>query len=262
MSGDLIERIVHTENLFPQTFADVEERDWGVLFVTPTIPDSYDGNHACVLSRGCDPAAVVEEIITFYQGRGLTPRVNYVAADGDHPQLRQALRGAGFTIGYEDDMQMYLYQGPSRIEPNPAVQTRRIDSVDGQMLEALAAVENQRMAGVVQRRSSRPDGWLFVGEVAGEVASVGLMERVAHTCRVDELHTAQRHRRKGCARAVVHAMVTWYERAQIHEPLYLWPASPLAARIYVDAGFVKLEHSFTSWSAWRERPEPQDGGGG
>ena len=67
----LIDTIVRTENLFPQTFADVEERDWGVLFVTPTIRDSHDGNHACVLSHPDDPAPVVDEIVAFYVDRGL-----------------------------------------------------------------------------------------------------------------------------------------------------------------------------------------------
>ena len=68
MQTDMIETSVQAENRFPQTLADMEERDWGVLFVTPTIPDSHDGNHACVLSRCDDLAAVVDEIVAFYEG--------------------------------------------------------------------------------------------------------------------------------------------------------------------------------------------------
>lgn len=146
---------------------------------------------------------------------------------------------------------MYLYQGPSRIAPNPHVRVEHIESVDADMLASLRSIANLRMAKVVQRRASRADGWLFVGELDGQVASVGLLERVGNICRVDELHTAECHRRKGCGRAVVHAMVTCYRKHMV-SPLYLWTDNPVAERIYVEAGFVKLEHSMTNWCAWRE----------
>ena len=254
----MIEAIVRAENRFPQTFADMEERDWGVLFVTPTIPDSHDGNHACVLNRHDDLAAVVDEIVAFYEGRALTPRVNYISADGDYSDLRKALGAAGFTVGHEGAMQIYLYHGPSRIAPAPNVRVQRVESVDPDMLAALTSIGNLRMAKVLQRRASRADDWLFVGEVDGQVASVALLERVGNICRVDEVNTAECHRRKGCARAVVHAMVTYY-RKHISIPLYLWTDSPVAERIYIEAGFVKLEQSLTNWTAWRDTPDTHGG---
>ncbi len=252
MQTDMIEAIVQAENWFPQTFADMEQRDWGVLFVTPTIPDSHDGNHACVLNRCDDLEAVVDEIVAFYETRGLTSRVNYISADGDYPDLRSALEAAGFTVGPEDIMRMYLYQGPSRIAPNPNIRVQRIGSVDADMFAGLTAIDNLRMAKVLQRRTSRANDWLFVGEVDGQAASVALLERLGNICRVDEVNTAECHRRKGCARAVVHAMVTYYQK-HISVPLYLWTDNTVAERIYVEAGFVKLEHSLTNWSAWREK---------
>ena len=249
-----MEAILHAEIRFPETFADVVERDWGLLFVTPTIPDSHDGNHACVLSRRGDLAAVVDEIVAFYEGRSLSPRVNYLSADGDAPDLHSALEAAGFTVGHHNAMRLYLYRGPSRIAPSPDVRVRHVAEVDADMLGFLTAVENSRMAKVLQRRASRPDAWLFVGEVDGQVASVALLERVGDICRVDEVHTAERHRRKGCARAVVHSLVTYY-RKRISVPLFLWTDNPVAERIYVEAGFVNLDHSLTTWSAWRDPPD-------
>ena len=147
---------------------------------------------------------------------------------------------------------MYLYQGPSRIAPNPNIRVQRIGSVDADMFAGLTAIDNLRMAKVLQRRTSRANDWLFVGEVDGQAASVALLERLGNICRVDEVNTAECHRRKGCARAVVHAMVTYYQK-HISVPLYLWTDNTVAERIYVEAGFVKLEHSLTNWSAWREK---------
>ena len=250
MKTDIIEAIVQAETMFPQTFADMEERDWGVLFVTPTIPDSHDGNHASVLNRSHDPASVVDEIVMFYESRGLAPRVNYVSADGDYAELHKALDGAGFTFGYEGAMNLFRYQGPSRIAPNPDVHVRRIDTVDADMLAELVSIDNQRMARVLQRRTARPDDWLFVGHIDGRPVSVALLEIQGDVCRVDEVHTAEPYRCRGCARAVMHSMIEFYEEHSSLS-LYLWTDNPIAERIYVEAGFVKMEHSLTSWFSWR-----------
>jgi len=251
MQADLIEAIVQAENRFPQAFADMVTRDWGILFVTPTIPDSYDGNHACVLSRCDDPSVLVAEIASFYEERGLTPRVNYVSAGGDDPGLREALEADGFSVGYEDTMRVFLYRGPSCVKPNPNLHVERVDRVDTDMLGALTSVGSLRMAMVIQRRVPRANGWLFVGRINGQVASVALLERVGGICRVDEVHTAEAHRGKGGARAVVHAMVT-YHQENISVPLYLWTDNPVAERVYLEAGFVKVDLSLSNWSAWRE----------
>ena len=253
MERELIEAIVQTENLFPQTFADMVERDWGVLFVTPSAPDSHDGNHACVTKHYDDVTSVVDEIVEFYESRGVIPRVNHVSADDGHSELREALRLAGFTIGIENTMEkVYLCQAPSRITPNPDVRVQYIESVDADMFEALVAIHNLRMATVIQRRACRADDWLFVGKFNGELASVALLERLGNICRVDEVHTAECHRRKGCSRAVIHAMVAHYKEMCISAPLYLWVENPVAERIYVEAGFVKQQHSLVNWSAWKE----------
>lgn len=185
MRKDSIETIVRAENLFPQTFADMMERDWGVLFVTPTIPDSHDGNHACVLNHYDDVTAIVDEIVEFYEDRGVTPRVNYMSPDGDNPNLRQALEAAGFAIGHENTMRMYSHQSPSSITPSPDVRIRQIKNVDAEMFDALASMENQRSAKVLQRCACRADDWLFVGQIDGQLASVALLERIENICRVD-----------------------------------------------------------------------------
>jgi GNAT superfamily N-acetyltransferase len=249
MPQSQIDTFVQSEILFPQTFADTEERDWGVLFVTPTIPDSYDGNHACVLNARGDLAPVIDEVVAFYRRRGLPPRVHYMSASRDSPGLRQALRAAGFTFGAGEAMHVYVYQGPSRIRPNPKVHVRQVEVVEPSIFSALTAIGNLRSAKVIERRVRRADTWLFVGEVDGKVASVALLEWLEKICRVDEVATIECHRSKGCARAVIHALVAYYQK-HWSAPLYVWTDNPIAGRIYAEAGFTKIDHSITSWVAW------------
>ena len=248
---DMIRAIVQTETWFPKTFADAEVRDWGVMFITPTIPESNDGNHACVLRHHDDFGEVADEIATFYDQRGLSPRVNYLSADGDDPALRTALEATGFSVGGGDDMRVYLYEGPSRITPSPVVHVRRFDRFEDGLFEALAGINCERVAKVIERRMVRSYGWLFLGKIDGTPVSVALVEKIDGVCRVDEVHTAEAYRGRGAARAVIHALVGFY-RDNLTEPLYLWTDSPIAERLYREAGFAKLDCHLTHWIAKRE----------
>ena len=252
MDQRLLETIVQAERWFPQTFAEVEEREWGVFFTTPTIPDSYDGNHACLLDPGDHPARVLDEIIEFYEERGLDPRVYFISAKPDHPALREALRATGFTIAANGSDRIFLHQNPSRISPNPAVLVKRLDQVDAPMLDALIRLGNPRAAKVLQRRTAQPEAWLFVGYLDDKAASVALLERQDSIARIDEVATAEHHRCKGCARAVIHTLIDYYQ-THLTVPLFLWTDNPIAERIYLEAGFTKQNQTITNWSAWRPR---------
>ena len=246
----MINAIVQTETWFPKTFADAEVRDWGVMFITPTIPESNDGNHACVLNRPEDAAAAVDEIVSFYDDHGLSPRVNCLSADGDEPALRTALESAGFTIGGGDDMRVYHFEGPSRVIPNPAVHVRQLDRFEDGLFEALTEINCDRVAKVIKRRMARSYGWLFLGELDGKPVSVALLEKIDGVCRVDEVHTAEAFRGHGAARAVIYTLVGFYQN-RLTEPLYLWTDNPTAERLYQEAGFAKLDCHLTHWIAKR-----------
>ncbi|MBT3377043.1 MAG: GNAT family N-acetyltransferase [Lentisphaerae bacterium] len=246
-----MDAVVRTETWFPRRFADAEERPWGVLFSTPEIPDSHDGNHACILRSDVDHRAVVTEIVAFYEERQVTPRVYYLSASASDPRLVDALFASGFMVGHPNTMRVFVHQDRSVAEPSPAVHVRCLRDIDDRVLAALATIENVRMAKVLQRRLAHPDAWLFLGEIDGQPASVALLERFGEICRVDEVHTVKRHRRRGCARAVIHALVA-YQEEHASGSLYLWTESPVAEQIYVEAGFRGAEYSPASWVAWRE----------
>ncbi len=250
---DIVDRIVNAETLFPQSFADMIQRPWGVLFVTPTIPDSHDGNHACILSDDLAVPQALRETAAFYRARELTPRINYVSANGDRPALRNALADGGFSFTDTSSDRFYVFTGPSSIVPNPEHHVRLVRTVDAELLDAFTSIRNRRMAKVLQRRLLGSSAWLFVAEDAGFPVSIALLEQTGAICRVDEVNTSVRARGKGYARAVIHTLVDYYqERFQV--PLYLCTDNPVAERIYVEAGFVGLGTPITSWSAWQEKP--------
>ena len=65
-----LEKIKRLEYYFPKLFADMEERDYGVMFYNTANPDSLDSNHA-VIFRDCDYEKTLQEIKEFYISKNL-----------------------------------------------------------------------------------------------------------------------------------------------------------------------------------------------
>jgi len=250
-SSATIDAIVRAESWFPRSFADMHERSWGVLFHTPSIPESHDGNHALITSHGGQPEEAICEIVDFYRAGELEPRVNYLSAQGDDPILRTALEKAGFVFAYENGMRVYVHERPSDITPNPEVRVRRMQDLDKDTFDGIAQLNCPRVAKVLNRRMHRKGSHLFVGEVEGRPVSVALLEPAGALSRVDEVHTHQDFRGKGCARAVIHELVSFRGKAP-GKPLYLWTDNPIAERLYVEAGFRKVDVDLTSWCSGLE----------
>jgi len=251
----LLRDIIHAENRFPESFAETFDFDWGVAFYTPSIPESHDGNHACVLEPVGNPEAVVREIVSFYGARNRTPRVNRVSVDGEDVALRAALGEAGFVFAYENAMRVFVFQGPSKVVCNPAVRVRGVRALSSELFEAISELNCPRVAKVLQRRIARPDAVLYVGELERQPVSIALLEKTERLWRVDEVHTHEAYRSQGHARAVIHTLVSFYA-AETRSPLYLWTDNPIAARLYAEAGFRELDVRPTSWIACLPEPHP------
>jgi len=251
----LLHDIVHAENRFPESFAETFDFDWGVAFYTPSIPESHDGNHACIQEHEGNPETVIREILSFYEARGRAPRANRVSADGEDDALRQALAEAGFVFAFENAMRVFVFQEPSKVVCNPAVRVRGVRALDSELFEAISELNCPRVAKVLQRRLARQSAVLYVGELDGQPVSIALLERTERLWRVDEVHTHDAYRSQGCARAVIHTLVSFYA-AETRSPLYLWTDNPIAARLYAEAGFRELDVRPTSWTAWLPEPHP------
>ena len=59
------------EDLFPKSFADYEERSYGMLFYNITNKDSYDSNHAVIFRDKINNLSEpLNDIISFYHEVG------------------------------------------------------------------------------------------------------------------------------------------------------------------------------------------------
>ncbi len=65
------------EDLFPKSFADYEERSYGILFYNITNKDSYDSNHAVIFRNKINSLSeTLNDIISFYHENNVSEADN------------------------------------------------------------------------------------------------------------------------------------------------------------------------------------------
>jgi GNAT superfamily N-acetyltransferase len=249
-----MERVIACEVNYPRGFSNVVETEYGLLYHNLENPLSHDSNHAVVLRLDVDVAEVVNDIMAFYQVRGLAPRLYTAYRPGEMEKLGPALAAMGFRF-IEDPMRLFVQERDSTIRPAPEVAVRRARSLDKGILALVNSERDEPWSvGVLERQVSRKAFHLYVVYVrdqAVSMASVNLMDGLSEVC---DVVTHFRHRGKGYARALMAGVVGEYARISAN-PLYLWASNPTAIRIYEEAGFVEQTCALRNWSAYL----PQEG---
>ena len=247
----LIDDIIEAETTCFARFANVEKRDFGLLYYTPDIPDSHDGNHAHIL-QPCDLNKAVDEIEDFYRTRNITPRIDHYSRpdQGLSKQLREILKDRGYQFVGEEYL-FYVHRQPSQVKPVDGISIRRVEEPLPALLAMVEQTENQRAMKVTRRSIQCPDFHLLVGFVDNQPVSMAGVEQPGPVGRVDEVLTAKPARGKGYCSAVMDELVRYHSRVFGGE-LSLYTDNPVAARIYEKAGFEKLEGEVEFWSAWLE----------
>ena len=245
----LIDDIIECETVFPQRFANVERRGFGLLYYTPEIPNSYDGNHALIL-RPCDINEAVTEIGDFYRTKNLTPRIDhYFKPDQDiSKQLREILKERSYQFEGHEQL-FYVHRRPSQIKSTAEISIRRVQEPMDELLEMIEQAENQREMKVVRRSLECTDFHLLVGFVDDKPVSIAGLEQPGPVGRLDHVLTAKPVRGKGYCSAVIDELVRYHSRV-FGGDLSLFTDNPTAAPIYEKAGFVKLDGKIEFWSAW------------
>jgi len=245
----LIDDIIQGEIVFPRRFASVEERDYGLLYHVAEIPDSHDGNHACILHPR-DVTEAVADVRDFYRAKGLTPRVYHLSPPGEGRELREALLAAGFRVTEGTD-RFYVHRGPSRIQPTGELTVRRVQSPLPELLEMVGQSDSAREMNVVRLSLRCPDYHLLVGLLGDRPVATASVERAGPVWRVDTVMTHKPSRGKGYCRAVIHELVRYHGHV-LGGVLCLYADNPTAVRIYEEAGFEQIDAPLESWSAWQD----------
>ncbi|AZR74372.1 hypothetical protein BBF96_13835 [Anoxybacter fermentans] len=246
-----IKKMIECENNFPKNFTNVVERPYGKLFYNENNPQSHDSNHAIILNLAGDLEKAVEDIIIFYEKRGLIPRIYQAYQQGEKDVLFPVLEVKGFK--YEEwDNPFFFHEKESKICPNDELYIKRVYQIDSGIIDIIYSEDaGNWTVKVLEYCVQSEDFHLLVGYVAGKPVTMISLEIMDGFSRVDHMLTHKDYRGNGYGRTIVDHLVN-YHSAISKNHLYLYAHNPTAIRMYIDAGFVEKKLNLQSWSAWKE----------
>ncbi len=233
-----IEKIYREEDLFPREFTHWEERDYGFLFYNEANRDSYDSNHAVIFQNSIrDLHQVLDDIVSFYQAKGLKPIIYQSISDEGYFERNRAILSAHGFESWSETQRYMVLSAPSAITPNPEVDVQKVSAwQEAYGTEIFEKAGEPWEIPVAKRILDNPDTLFFVAFCQGKPVGMTYAHVRDDVCRMDYLLVSKEHRNKGVARAIIHSFVDYCMENQI-ELCFLWPDGDTAERIYHEAGF-------------------------
>jgi len=233
-----IEKIYREEDVFPREFTCWEERDYGFLFYNEANRDSCDSNHAVLFQNSIrDLHQVLEDIITFYQAKGLRPIIFQSISDEGYFERSQAILSTHGFESWSETQRYMVLSAPSTITPNPEIDVRKASAwQEAYGTEIFEKAGEPWEIPVAKRMLDNPGTLFFVAFCQGKPVGMTYAHVRDDVCRVDYLLVAREHRNKGVARALLHRFVEDCRENHM-ELCFLWPDGETAEKIYQEAGF-------------------------
>lgn len=198
------------EDMFPKSFADYEERPYGILFYNTTNKDSYDSNHAVIFRDQIDDLSkILKDVIAFYTEKEIKPTIYQSTLDsGYFGEIKKELALAGFDSWMEEQRFMEAEE-PWEIE-------------------------------VVKRALCNPNTALWV--VYFDEKPIGFLYCLVdgNICRGNYVLVSKQHRNVGAGRTLTYHYVRWCKEQGIRT-VFHWPDGEHPEKIYYDAGFRYVE---------------------
>lgn len=243
-------RMIDTELHFPQRFASMVNKNYGLIFWNEGNKASHDSNHAVIT----DPLGVessLRDIEFFYKSKGISPRIYSALKAGELERIGPSLENHGFTLQMKEN-EYFLHDHESTLKEVDDLQIERIRRLDIDLMETIAVeFGGDWTIKVVERHLLHPSYHLLGGYISGELASLASVSVYAGYSRVDDVFTRDKFRGKGFAGAMIHHLVN-YHRGNSQNYLYLYSDNPAAIKIYEKAGFSRVPQDFKCWVAHKE----------
>lgn len=230
------------EDLFPREITSFEEKDYGILFYNDDNKDSFDSNHAIIYrDKISNLSAVLQDIIYFYKGKGITPNIYQSISDnGYFEEIQNDLAKFGFESWTESQRYMILVD-ENKIMPNADIEVKRVlEWNDEYGTEIFEKANEPWEIDVVKRALMNDNTLFFIAFYKGKPVGMTHCHVTDGICRVDYLLVSKECRNIGIGRAIIYNFVEYCHSNKITN-CYLWPDGDTAERIYHQAGFRYVE---------------------
>ena len=187
------------EDLFPREITCFIEKDYGILFYNDDNKDSFDSNHAIIYrNKISDLSVVLQDIVCFYQGKGITPNIyQSISDDGYFEEIQNELNQFGFESWTESQRYMIL-DDENEIRPSAYIYVKRVfEWKDEYRTEIFEKANEPWETDVVKRALMNDNTLFFVAFYKGKPVGMTHCHVTNDICRVDYLLVSKESRNIG-----------------------------------------------------------------
>jgi len=243
-------RMKDTELHYPQRFASMQQKDFGLVFWNEGNKASLESNHAVVTDHiGVESS--IRNIESFYKAKGINPCIYSSLIPNELDKIGESLENHDFQVEMKSH-EYFLHDHESSLKPADDLIIRRIKQLDIDIMETIALeYGGDWTIKVVERHLLHPSYHLLAGFHNSELAALASVSTHAGYSRVSDIFTRQRFRGRGYAGAMIHYLVN-YHRGISQNHLYLFSDHPGTTRIIEKGGFTVLPRDFQPWVATKQ----------
>ncbi len=240
-----VEDILAMDFAYLETFTERIDTDWGALFCNERQANYYDANHAHISSEVLDPDTVIDEVVTFYESKGIIPRF-YIYNPEHQGRLLEALAHHHF-LTEELISPVQLWDGHLKsmsLQPP----TTTIERVDAHNVHEALHIEcsitefggKETMEKVFMEQWNHPDYTHFLLRHEGIAVSTACLFAHGNQARLESLATLEAYRGKGFIGQLIR-FVQHESSKQGLRKLWVFPINESVERIYGKYGFHTLD---------------------
>ncbi len=245
-----MKRMKETELRYPQRFANMQQRDYGLIFFNEGNKASLESNHA-VITDHIGLESSIRDIQSFYKSKGINPCIFSSLSPGELDKIQGSLQNHDFMVKMKND-EYFLHDHESSLRPAEDLQIRRIKNLDIDIMETIALeYGGDWTIKVVERHLLHPSYHLLAGFQGEELAALASVSIYAGYSRVSDIFTRAKFRGRGYGGAMIHFLVN-YHRQISQNHLYLISDHTETTRIIQKGGFTLLARDFQPWLAKKQ----------
>jgi len=238
-----IEAIMLEEDLFPKTFTDFIEKEFGILFYNEDNKISHDSNHALIYkSKVKDLGTTLDFITDFYKKLKIGPRI-YQAVDdeGYFKENESIFNKHGYSVWLEGPNDLMVLTAENTINITNQLDIKLVTEWDDRIaIDICIPSDEQHEIEVIKNSIKNINHRVFVGYIGNKAAAITYFHiSEFDCCRFDYIIIAKEYRNRGYARNLL-SYATDYCRKNNLKNCFQWPAHKTSEIICYEAGFRHL----------------------
>ncbi len=238
-----IKRIKFEEDMFPKTFTNFIERDFGILFYNENSRNSYDSNHALIYkNKITDLGSVLDFITEFYTKMNIRPNIYQAAIDEGYFKENEAIFNKhGYSVWTEGPNNFMILTAENNIKNSNQLEIKLVTEWDERIATDICIPSNEsHEIEVIKNSISNTSYRVFVGYKESKAIAITYFHVSQYDCcRFDYIIISKDYRNKGYARELL-SYVTDFCRENNMKNCFQWPAHKTSERICYEAGFRHL----------------------